>query len=90
MLQVQRRFHAGTVSTKLPIHIEGQAFRLGSKIKRRVRLGGFQGICRMAGTGAGVGIIPESAARRCQRSIQITLVGLPDERATRRLSLCAR
>lgn len=71
-------------------HIEGQASRLGTKMKVRVRLRSFQGICRMAGAGAGVGIIPESAARRCQRSTQIAIVQLRDEWATRRLSLCVR
>ncbi|WP_048839673.1 LysR family transcriptional regulator [Acetobacter cibinongensis] len=80
----------GMAGGALQDHIEDQASRLGSKMKMRVRLGSFQGICRMAGAGAGVGIIPESAARRCQRSTQIKLVRLLDEWATRRLSLCAR
>ncbi|WP_408736348.1 LysR substrate-binding domain-containing protein [Acetobacter cibinongensis] len=80
----------GMAGGALQDHIEDQASRLGSKMKMRVRLGNFQGICRMVGAGAGVGIIPESAARRCQRSTQIKLVRLLDEWATRHLSLCVR
>lgn len=80
----------GMAGGALQDHIEDQASRLGAKMKMRVRLRSFQGICRMAGSGAGIGIIPESAARRCQRSTQIKLVRLLDEWATRRLSLCVR
>lgn len=80
----------GMAGGALQDHIEDQASRLGSKMKMRVRLRSFQGICRMAGSGAGIGIIPESAARRCQRSTQIKIVRLLDEWATRRLSLCVR
>jgi DNA-binding transcriptional LysR family regulator len=77
----------GMAGGALQDHIEGQASRLGTKMKMRVRLRSFQGICRMAGAGTGVGIIPESAAKRCQRSTQIAIIRLRDEWATRRLSL---
>lgn len=80
----------GMAGGALQDHIEGHASRLGTKMKMRVRLRSFQGVCRMAGAGAGVGIIPESAAKRCQRSTQIAIVRLRDEWATRRLSLCVR
>ncbi|WP_347093276.1 LysR family transcriptional regulator [Sphingomonas parapaucimobilis] len=80
----------GMAGGALQDHIEGQASRLATKMKMRVRLRSFQGICRMAGAGTGVGIIPESAAKRCQRSTQIAIIRLRDEWATRRLSLCVR
>jgi DNA-binding transcriptional LysR family regulator len=80
----------GMADGAMQVHIEGQASRLGTKMKMRVRLRSFQGICRMAGVGAGVGIIPESAAKRYQRSTQIALIRLRDEWATRHLSLCVR
>lgn len=78
----------GMADGALQDHIEGQASRLGTKMKMRVRLRSFQGICRMAGVAAGVGIIPESAAKRYQRTTQIALIRLQDEWATRRLFLC--
>ncbi|MEJ2409246.1 MAG: LysR family transcriptional regulator [Novosphingobium sp.] len=80
----------GMAGGALQDHIEGQASRLGTKMKMRVRLRSFQGICRMAGVGVGVGIIPESAAKRCQRSTRIAIIRLRDEWANRRLSLCVR
>jgi len=80
----------GMAGGALQDHIERQAAYLGAKMKIRIRLHGFQGICSMAGTGAGVGIIPESAARRYQRSTQIAAVRLRDEWATRQLFLCVR
>lgn len=80
----------GLAGGALQHHIEGQASRFGTKMKMRVHLRGFHGICRMAGAGAGIGIVPETAARRCQRSMPITIVRLLDGWATRRLSLCVR
>jgi DNA-binding transcriptional LysR family regulator len=71
-------------------HIEDQASRLGTKLKIRVRLRSFESMCQMAGAGAGVGIIPETAARRWQRSTSIAIIRLRDEWAIRRLSLCIR
>ncbi|MGQ4274040.1 LysR family transcriptional regulator [Terrihabitans sp. B22-R8] len=71
-------------------HIDMQAARLGAKLKIRVALRGFDGICRMAGEGVGVGIVPEAAARRWKRSAGIAIVRLQDDWATRRLSVCVR
>lgn len=59
-------------------------------MKMRILLRSFQGICQMAGAGAGVGIIPETAAKRCQRSTQIAIIRLRGEWATRHLFLCVR
>ncbi|MEH3040514.1 MAG: LysR family transcriptional regulator [Sphingomonas paucimobilis] len=80
----------GMAGGALQDHIDGHAARLGTKPKLRVRLRSFEGICRMAGAGAGIGILPESAARRYRRSTGIALIRLRDPWATRRLSLCAR
>jgi DNA-binding transcriptional LysR family regulator len=80
----------GLTSGALQAHIEAQASRLGARLKIRVRLRSFDGICRMAGAGVGIGIVPEAAARRCQRSTQITTIRLRDPWATRQLSLCIR
>lgn len=80
----------GMAGGALQDHIEGQASGLGAKMKMRIRLRSFQGICRIAGAGVGIGIIPEAAAKRCQRLTQIAIIRLRDEWATRHLSLCAR
>lgn len=80
----------GMAGGALQKHIESRAFRLGTKMKIRTRLRSFRGICRMAGAGAGIGIIPESAAKRCRRSTRIAIIRLRDDWASRRLSLCVR
>ncbi|MCJ9724900.1 LysR substrate-binding domain-containing protein, partial [Agrobacterium sp. BETTINA12B] len=71
-------------------HIDAQAARIGVKLKIRVRLRTFEAICQMAADGVGLGIVPETAARRCGRSTKITAIRLADDWATRRLSVCIR
>lgn len=71
-------------------HIAEHAARSGLKLRPRIRLRTFEGVCRMAEAGVGLGIIPEAAARRCQRTMSIAYVGLSDAWATRQLVLCCR
>lgn len=80
----------GLTGGALQQHLEMQAARLGANIKLRVALRSFDGICRLAGEGVGIGIVPESAARRAKRSARIAIVRLQDDWATRRLSVCVR
>ncbi|WP_132652008.1 MULTISPECIES: LysR family transcriptional regulator [unclassified Rhizobium] len=69
-------------------HIDAQAGRLGIRLKTRVRLRDFQAVCRLAGAGAGIGIVPEIAAHRAKRWSGIVTVGLSDGWATRQLVVC--
>jgi DNA-binding transcriptional LysR family regulator len=71
-------------------HLDAQAARIGLRLRPRIRLRGFDDICRMASAGAGVGIVPETAARRCRKSMQISVKRLAEDWAVRRLSLCTR
>ncbi|MFT4185015.1 MAG: LysR family transcriptional regulator [Rhizobium sp.] len=71
-------------------HIDMQAARMGIRLKLRLRLRSFDGICRMAAEGVGLGIVPETAARRCGRFSRIAAVRLADEWATRHLCVCIR
>jgi len=80
----------GLAGGALQEHIDVQAARLGVKLKFRVRMRTFEGICHMAAGGVGLGIVPETAAQRCRRSAKITAVRLTDDWATRRLSVCVR
>ncbi|MEO7160296.1 MAG: LysR family transcriptional regulator [Polaromonas sp.] len=50
--------------------------KLGKPLKLRIQLSSFDAMCRMIGAGVGVGIVPESAARRNQDSMQLALVEL--------------
>lgn len=80
----------GLAGGALQDHIEAQALRVSTKLKIRIRLASFYGVCRMAGADAGIGIIPEAAAKRYRRSTRISIVRLGDDWATRHLSLCIR
>lgn len=71
-------------------HIDVQAARMGVRLRIRARMATFDGICHMAAHGVGLGIMPETAARRCGRSAKIASVRLADDWATRRLSVCVR
>lgn len=71
-------------------HLAMRAARLGRRFAPRVRLGGFDAICRMVGRGVGVAVVPETAARRCAATAGCVAVPLADAWAERRLSICVR
>ena len=50
--------------------------KLGKPFKLRIQLSSFDAMCRMIGAGVGVGIVPESAARRNQNSMNLALIEL--------------
>ncbi len=80
----------GLAEGALQDHIEAQAARRGTRVKVRIRVRTFEGICRMVADGVGLGIVPEPAALRSSRSAPLALVRLTDPWATRRLSICFR
>ena len=58
------------------------------RLKVRVRVSGFDAVCRMVEAGVGIGIVPEVASRRrCRRSMRIAIVPLAEAWAMRRLVL---
>lgn len=66
-------------------HIDAQAARIGARLKIRLRLRDFDAICRLAGAGAGIGIVPDTAAYRAKRFLRISIAALSDEWAIRQL-----
>jgi DNA-binding transcriptional LysR family regulator len=63
---------------------------LGKPLKLRIQLSSFEAMCRMIGAGVGVGIVPESAARRNQASMGIALVELTDTWSVRERYILVR
>ncbi len=63
---------------------------LGKPLKLRIQLSSFDAMCRMIGAGVGVGIVPESAARRNQASMGIALVELLDAWSVRERYILVR
>src|ERR671913_2200577 len=70
--------------------LAGKASRTGKPIRLRVQLRSFDAVCRMVEAGVGLGIVPETTARRAARTMAITAVDLDDPWAARDLTLCIR
>jgi DNA-binding transcriptional LysR family regulator len=67
-----------------------QANRLSRRLKIRVRLPGFDDVCRMVEKHVGVAVVPESAAQRCQGTMEVRKLDLTDSWAVRELRICIR
>jgi molybdate transport repressor ModE-like protein len=83
--------HVGLAAgNALQDQMEDHAARAGRRLRLRVRLPGFDAVCRVVGSGVGVAVLPGTAARRCQRSAAIRIIPLVDTWAPRRLTICVR
>ena len=71
-------------------YLNEHAARLGLRLHYRLRLRSFDGICRMVESGAGIAIIPETAAQRYEKIMQIQHRRLSDAWAVRQLLICVR
>nr|WP_137827786.1 LysR substrate-binding domain-containing protein [Methylobacterium sp. L1A1] len=67
-----------------------KAARIGRPMRLRVQLRSFDAVCRLVECGVGLGIVPETTARRAKRITDIALVPLRDPWAARDLMLCLR
>ena len=87
---LQEDFVGLTGDNALQAYLAGHAARAGHRLKYRVRLRSFDAVCRMVERNVGVGVIPEHAAIRLERSMGIRRVRLTDAWATRLLRICVR
>lgn len=87
---LQEDFVGLTGDNALQAYLAGHAARAGHRLKYRVRLRSFDAVCRMVERNVGVGVIPEHAAIRLQRSMGIRRLRLTDPWATRLLRICVR
>ncbi|KAB2717184.1 LysR family transcriptional regulator [Brucella intermedia] len=71
-------------------HIESQASRLGGRLKIRTRLRTFEGVGHMVASGAGIAIIPQTAAQRLRKTLPIATVAISDAWARRNLVIAVR
>lgn len=67
-----------------------KAARSGRSLRLRVQLRSFDAVCRMVEGGVGVGIVPETTARRASHTMSIGIVPLTDGWALRDLTICVR
>lgn len=70
--------------------LRDQVEKLGGQLSLRIQVSSFEAVCRMIEAGVGIGIIPESAARRHSRTMQLALVQLDEPWAVRERSILVR
>lgn len=63
---------------------------LGHQLKGRIHVAGFDAMARLVGRGVGVGVMPESAARRLEQAHGLAVLVLNDAWADIPLSVCVR
>ncbi len=78
------------IGNPLQAHIAQHARRLGRHLACRIRVSGFEAMCGMVAQGIGVGIVPQTAARRCARTMPITRSALDEPWAARTLLACVK
>jgi DNA-binding transcriptional LysR family regulator len=66
------------------------ADRAQRRMKMRIQVGNFDAMCRLVEANVGIGVLPESAARRQARTSDIRLIQLTDKWALRDLKICVR
>ncbi|QUS41702.1 LysR family transcriptional regulator [Tardiphaga alba] len=85
-----RDFIGLTNATALQNHIGKYAARMGKRLRFRAQMRDFDAMCQMAAAQVGIAVVPEVAARRCARSMAISLVKIRDPWANRKLAICFR
>ena len=63
---------------------------LHRNLRVRIHVGNFEAACRMIESGVGVGVLPESAARRHAQTMAISIVPLRDVWSLRAMHICVR
>ncbi len=77
-------------ASALQQHIGEQAAAIGKRLRYRLRLPDFESICRMAVSGAGIAIIPDSAAQRHAQTMALRRFPLEEAWALRKLLIVVR
>jgi DNA-binding transcriptional LysR family regulator len=77
-------------SSALQRFLADKAARVGRTLRLRVQLRSFDAVCRMVECNVGIGIVPETTARRAVHTTAIAVVDLTDAWAVRELTICVR
>jgi DNA-binding transcriptional LysR family regulator len=77
-------------SSALQRFLADKAARSGRSLRLRVQLRSFDSVCRLVECHVGIGIVPETTARRVARTMAIKRVALTDAWAERELTICIR
>jgi DNA-binding transcriptional LysR family regulator len=77
-------------SSALQRFLAAKAAHSGRTLRLRVQLRSFDAVCRLVECNVGIGIVPETTARRVARAMAIAVVALTDAWALRELAICVR
>ncbi|WP_370599358.1 LysR substrate-binding domain-containing protein [Pseudomonas nitroreducens] len=67
-----------------------QVERVGGNLNLRIQVASFEAICRMVEAGVGIGVIPETAARRHSRTMNLQILALDEPWVVRERSVLLR
>ena len=70
--------------------LASKAAREGKPLRLRVQLRSFDAVCRLVETGVGVGVVPQTTARRAAKTMRLSVVDLADDWAVRELKIVVR
>jgi DNA-binding transcriptional LysR family regulator len=87
---LQHDFVGLVAGSALQDHIEDHAARAGQRLKMRVRLPGFDTVCRAVESGIGLAVVSKIAALRCRKTMAIRVIPLTDPWTLRHLRICVR
>jgi DNA-binding transcriptional LysR family regulator len=77
-------------SSALQRFLADKAARSGRPLRLRVQMRSFDSVCRLVECRVGIGIVPETTARRLAGTMAIAVVPLTDAWAERELTICVR
>lgn len=77
-------------TSSLQRFLSAKAAREGRPLRLRVQLRSFDAVCRMVECGVGVGVVPQTTARRAAKTMALGVVELADDWALRDLKICVR
>lgn len=77
-------------SSSLQRFLTDKAARAGRPLRARVQLRSFDAVCRLVESGVGVGVVPQSIARRAARTMALAVIDLADDWAVRELMIVVR
>ncbi len=77
-------------SASLQRFLTAKATREGRPLKLRVQLRSFDAVCRLVEAGVGVGVVPQTTARRAEKTMDLAVIDLADDWALRELNIVVR
>ncbi|HXN42944.1 MAG TPA: LysR substrate-binding domain-containing protein [Xanthobacteraceae bacterium] len=77
-------------ASSLQRFLAAKAARIGRVLRLRVQLRSFDAVCRLVACNVGIGIVPQTTARRAAKTQPIATVTLTDPWALRDLRICVR